>query len=174
MLRQGLTADEVDAAAKRLGDHHQPPGQRARPASLPYPRGRHPRGSATSDGAIRRQRESGVQALFAPLGRRQGLAVADVPEAVRHGTPARRPGAALPVAHTHVPTIWDEQGQTLTPLEWTHKPDGSLGLIRVLPNKVMLTSRVMPGSDGTRMEFRVTNDSAETISRLPIQFCIND
>jgi peptidoglycan/xylan/chitin deacetylase (PgdA/CDA1 family) len=163
----GLTADEVGAAAKRLGittDGKNEP----RPSVLPYPGGRHPR-IGFLDGAIRPQRETKVS-LFAPWAY-GGYAVADVPEAVWHETPDGR-RKLLFLAHTHVPTIWDEKGQTLPPLEWEAKADGSLQLSRPLPNKVTLTSRVTPGRDGTRMEFRVTNGSKEALTGLDIQMCV--
>jgi peptidoglycan/xylan/chitin deacetylase (PgdA/CDA1 family) len=163
----GLTADEVEAAAKRLGMAIDLPDA-ARPRALPYPGGRHPR-IGFLDGAIRPQRETKVS-LFAPWPS-GGYAVADVPEAVWHNT-ASGGRKLLYLAHTHVPTIWDEKEQALPPLEWTTKPDGSLELSRELPNKVTLTSRVMPGSDGTRMEFRITNGSAEILTGLDIQMCV--
>src|SRR4051812_26788007 len=163
----GLTADEVNAAAKRLGITTAPPTG-PRPRVLPYPGGRHPR-TGFLDGAIRPQRETKVS-LFAPWAD-GGYAVADVPEAVWHDTPAGR-RKLLFLAHTHVPTIWDERNRTLAPLEWSLLPDGSFELSRVLPNMVTLTSRVMPGRDRTRMEFRVTNGSTETLTGLDLQICV--
>ncbi len=163
----GLTADEVDAAAKRLEIAINLPNA-ARLLILPYPGGRHPR-TGFLDGAIRPQRETKVS-LFAPWAD-GGYAVADIPEAVWHDT-ASGGRKLLYLAHTHVPTIWDEKGQTLPPLEWAAKPDGSLELLRELPNKVTLTSRVTPGRDGARMEFRVANGSAETVNGLDIQMCV--
>ena len=163
----GLTADEVNAAAKRLGITSDMPDE-PRPRVLPYPGGRHPR-IGFLDGAIRPQRETKVS-LFAPWAD-GGYAVADVPEAVWHDTPAGR-RKLLFLAHTHVPTLWDEQGQTLPPLEWTAKPGGSFEVSRSLPNKVTLTSRVTPGQDGTRMEFRVTNGSTEALTGLDVQMCV--
>jgi hypothetical protein len=163
----GLTADEVNAAAKRLGITTAPPDD-SRPRILPYPGGRHPR-TGFLDGAIRPRRETKVS-LFAPWAD-GGYAVADVPEAIWHDTPAGR-RILLFLAHTHVPTLWDERGQTLPPLEWITTPDGSLEVTRPLPNKVTLTSRVTPGRDGTRMEFRVTNSSTEALTGLDVQMCV--
>jgi peptidoglycan/xylan/chitin deacetylase (PgdA/CDA1 family) len=163
----GLTDDEVSAAAKRLGITTELPNG-PRPRVLPYPGGRHPR-AGFLDGALRPQRETKVS-LFAPWAD-GGYAVADVPEAVWHDTPAG-PRKLLFLAHTHVPTLWDEQGQTLPSLEWTTTPDGSFELSRPLPNKVTLTSRVTPDRDGTRMEFRVSNGSTETLTGLDIQMCV--
>src|SRR2546430_11530552 len=40
------------------------------------------------------------------------------------------------LAHTHVPTIWDEQNVIIENVDWQREPDGSLRNERVLPNKV--------------------------------------
>ena len=163
----GLTADEVNAAAKRLGITTNLPNG-PRPRVLPYPGGRHPR-IGFLDGAIRPRRETKVS-IFAPWAD-GGYAVADVPEAVWHDTPSGR-RKLLYLAHTHVPTLWDEQGLSLPPLEWATTPDGSFEVSRTLPNKVTLTSRVTPGRDGTRMEFRVTNGSNRALTGLDVQMCV--
>ena len=68
--------------------------------------------------------------LFAPW-TDGGYAVADVPEAVWHDD-ASGHRKLLFLAHTHVPTIWDEQGQTLPPLDWASKPDGSFEMAQSL------------------------------------------
>ena len=104
----GLTADEVTAAAKRLGiDPTKRPERKAGDPLLvlPYPGGRHPR-IGFRDGAIRPQRETKVS-VFAPWAD-GGYAVADVPEAVWF-EPAPKKPELLYLAHTHVPTIWDRQ-----------------------------------------------------------------
>ena len=97
--------------------------------------------------------------------------VADVPEAVWFAPAAGKP-ELLYLAHTHVPTVWDRRKVTLDPLEWTHPADGSLSLARTLPNGVTLTSKVVPGKDGVRMEFRVTNGSDRGLSGLRVQMCV--
>jgi hypothetical protein len=166
----GLTADEVTAAAKRLGiDPAQAPERAAGDPLLvlPYPGGRHPR-VGFRDGAIRPQRETKAS-VFAPWSG-GGYAVADVPEAVWFA-PTGKP-ELLYLAHTHVPTVWDRQKVTLDALEWTGHKDGSLTLERTLPNKVTLASKVVPGKDGVRMEFRVANGSAEPLTGLRVQMCV--
>lgn len=163
----GLAADEVDAAAKRLGVPAGLPNE-PRPRALPYPGGRHPR-VGFLDGAIRPQRETKMS-LFAPWAD-GGYAVVDVPEAVWQDGPSGR-RELLYLAHTHVPTVWNKQGQALPPLEWAAASDGSFEVSRTLPNKVTLTSRVTPGADGTRMEFRVTNGSSATLTGLDVQMCV--
>jgi hypothetical protein len=135
---------------------------------LPYPGGRHPR-LGFRDGAIRPQRETKAS-VFAPWAG-GGYAVADVPEAVWFEPTTGKP-ELLYLAHTHVPTFWDRQGITLEPLEWARGKDGSLSLDRKLPNKVTLTSKVVPGEDGVRMEFRVANGSSEKLTGLRVQMCV--
>jgi hypothetical protein len=134
---------------------------------LPYPGGRHPR-TGFRDGAIRPQRETKVS-VFAPWAD-GGYAVADVPEAVWFA-PNDKP-ELLYLAHTHVPTTWDRKGVMLDTMEWTRKADGSLSLERTLPNKVTLDASVVPGKDGVRMEFKVTNGSAEKLTGLRVQMCV--
>jgi peptidoglycan/xylan/chitin deacetylase (PgdA/CDA1 family) len=166
----GMTADEVTAAATRLGiDPTRRPERKAGDPLLvlPYPGGRHPR-TGFRDGAIRPQRETKAS-VFAPWPD-GGYAVADTPEAVWFEPGGRR--ELLYLAHTHIPTYWDKQLVDLDPLEWTRHRDGSLTLDRTLPNKVVLFSKVIPGKDGVRMEFRVTNDSAEPLTGLRVQMCV--
>jgi len=165
----GLTAEEVAAAAKRLGLNDRPdhtPGGSL--LVLPYPGGRHPR-SGFRDGAIRPQRETKAS-IFAPW-RDGGYAVADVPEAVWFEPVPKKP-ELLYLAHTHVPTTWDRKKVALDALEWTRHNDGSLSLERSLPNKVVLAAKVVPSGDGVRMQFSVTNGSTETLTGLRVQMCV--
>jgi peptidoglycan/xylan/chitin deacetylase (PgdA/CDA1 family) len=160
----GLTADEVEAARRRL----KVEPERAKDGSLlvlPYPGGRHPR-TGFRDGAIRPQRETKVS-VFAPWG---GYVVADVPEAVWFAPGGKR--ELLYLAHTHVATVFDKQNVRLDPLEWTWDKDGSLRIERTLPNKITLASRVTPGKDGVRMEFKITNGTGEKLTGLDVQMCV--
>jgi peptidoglycan/xylan/chitin deacetylase (PgdA/CDA1 family) len=163
----GLTADEVSAKARRLGiDPDRKAGQPL--LVLPYPGGKHPR-IGFRDGAIRPQRETKAS-VFAPWAG-GGYAVADVPEAVWFEPTAGKP-ELLYLAHTHVPTFWDRRKAALAPLEWSRNRDGSLTLERTLPNKVSLSSRVVPGRDGVRMEFKVSNGSERKLTGLRVQMCV--
>jgi peptidoglycan/xylan/chitin deacetylase (PgdA/CDA1 family) len=167
----GVTADEVMAHARRLGiDPTKRPARKADEPLLvlPYPGGRHPR-VGFRDGMIRPQRETKVS-VFAPW-TDGGFAVADVPEAVWFEPVAKKP-ELLYLAHTHVPTTWDRQKVTLEALEWTRHKDGILSLERTLPNKVKLASKVVPGKDGVRMEFKVTNGSDQKLTGLRVQMCV--
>lgn len=167
----GRTADEVAAAARRLGvKSAERPTRTARDPLLvlPYPGGRHPR-TGFRDGAIRPQRETKAS-IFAPWAD-GGFAVADVPEAVWFEPVAKKP-ELLYLAHTHVPTTWDRKKVVLEPMEWTRHKDGSLSLERRLPNKVTLSARVTPAKDGVRMVFAVKNSSSETLTGLRVQMCV--
>lgn len=166
----GLSADEVSTAAARLGIDLKKPRMRSTSdplTVLPYPGGRHPR-TGFRDGAIRPQRETKVS-VFAPWDD-GGYAVADVPEAVWFEPTPKKP-ELLYLAHTHVPTYWDKQQITLVPLEWTRNRDRSLGLERVLPNKVTMSSKIEPGQEGVRMEFTVSNGSDQLLTGLRVQMC---
>ena len=105
----GLTADEVTAAAKRLGiDPTKRPARKAGDPLLvlPYPGGRHPR-IGFRDGAIRPQRETKVS-VFAPWAD-GGYAVADVPEAVWF-EPTEQARTALPRPHPRPDDLGPAEG----------------------------------------------------------------
>jgi peptidoglycan/xylan/chitin deacetylase (PgdA/CDA1 family) len=162
----GLTTAEVTAANIRFVNEGV--NKREQPNLLPYPGGRHPR-IGFRDGMIRPQRETKAS-VFAPWPD-GGYAVADTPEAVWFEPTPKKP-ELLYLAHTHIPTHWDRKKIELEPLEWSRKLDGSLELDRTLPNKVVLSSRIVPGKDGVRMEFRVTNGSPEKLAGLRVQMCV--
>ena len=162
----GLSAEQVEAEARRLGVNEKTAG--TRPRLLPYPGGRHPR-IGFLDGAIRPQRETKIS-VFAPWSD-GGYAVVDLPEAVWHETPEGR-RKLLYLAHTHVPTIWDERGEVLPPLEWQETPTGGLEVTRVFPDNVAMTSLAEPRDGGIALEFRIKNGSSETLSGMDVQMCV--
>ncbi len=133
---------------------------------LPYPGGRHPR-IGFLDGAIQPQRETKVS-VFAPW-KEGGYLVVDVPEAVWHFRNGKR--ELLYLAHTHVPTIWDQQGLRLERLEWKRDEPGKLSVSRKLPNLVTLNTKVKSVKAGVRMEFSITNPTSEKLTGLDIQMC---
>ena len=167
----GITTEEIKAASRRLlinADQRPAHDGGAALKILPYPGGRHPR-IGFRDGAIRPQRETKAS-LFAPWAA-GGYAVADVPEAVWFNPTSARP-ELLYLAHSHVPTVWDQQGVSLDPLDWKRDQDGTLSLERVLPNKVTLASNIRPDKDGVRLEFRVKNGSDQALTGLRVQMCV--
>ena len=162
----GLTEQEIDAALRRfdIRPQNKPP----RPADapllvLPYPGGRHPR-IGFLDGAVDPQRETKVS-VFTPWAD-GGYVVLDVPEAIWSNL------GLLYLAHTHVPTVWTQQGVELEPLEWNRRPDGSLDVERKLPNGVAFGTKVTPGRDGVLMELWLTNGTNEPLTGLRVQNCV--
>lgn len=165
-----LDAAGVEAAAARLGiDPAARPARDAGagPLVLPWPGGRHPR-RGFRDGAVRPRRET--KASVFPPWADGGHAVVDVPEAVWMDGPDGAPQLEF-LAHTHIPTVWDRAGVELPAREWTEEPGGVLALEIPLPDGVVLASRIEPGRDGVRMEFRVTNGSPRALSGLRVQMC---
>ncbi len=103
----GLTADEVQAALTRfdISTANRPARSAGAPLRvLPYPGGRHPR-IGFLEGAIDPQRETKIS-VFTPWDE-QSYVVVDVPEAIWSNL------GLIYLAHTHVATIWDQQGVTL-------------------------------------------------------------
>jgi len=76
------------------------------------------------------------------------------------------------LAHTHVPTIFDKQGVKLDRMEWTQNADGSLSLVRKLPNGITYRAwaRAYPGE--VRMELELVNGTSEPLSGLKVQQCL--
>jgi hypothetical protein len=162
----GLPADAIEAALKRFDIRPETRPKRAEDAPLlvlPYPGGRHPR-IGFLDGAVNPQRETKVS-VFTPWDD-SSYVVADVPEAIWSNL------GLTYLAHTHVPTIWEKQGVTLPPLEWTRREDGSLAMERTLPNGIRFGTRVVPGRDAVRMEQWLANGTDRPLSDLRVQNCV--
>jgi hypothetical protein len=130
---------------------------------LPWPGGRHPR-IGFLDGAIRPQRETKVS-VFTPWGDHDYVVV-DVPEAIWSNL------GLTYLAHTHIPTVFDEQNVTLEKLEWNRHDDGTLDIERVLPNGIRFGAVVRPRHDHVRMELWLKNGTSQTLSDLRVQNCV--
>jgi hypothetical protein len=167
----GLSPEEVEAAAQRLGlagarPRVRQPGDPLR--VLPYPGGRHPR-LGFLDGAVRPHRETKFS-VFAPWAD-GGYAVVDLPEAIWHDGLEGRP-ELLYLAHTHVPTLWSRQGIELERLEWTIGDAGRLESERKLPGGVSFGANVTPEPAAVRMELWLSNASGRPLSGLRVQNCV--
>lgn len=134
---------------------------------LPYPGGRHPR-HGFRDGQIRPQRDTKFS-VFTPWDA-DDYVVLDIPEAIWFQT-ASGP-QLLYLAHTHIPTFWDQQRVPLPPLEWTRGPAGRLSMERRLPNGIVFSARIQPAPVCVRMEMTITNGTNETLSGLRVQNCV--
>ena len=162
----GLAEPEVRAALERFGIRAATKPKRAADAPLlvlPYPGGRHPR-IGFLDGAVRPQRETKIS-VFAPWDDTSYFVV-DVPEAIWSNL------GLTYLAHTHVDTVWTQQGVALKPLEWERHADGTLRMERRLPNGIVFGTHVRPGKDAVRMEMWLTNGSNKRLSDLRVQNCV--
>jgi hypothetical protein len=162
----GLSPAEISAALRKFGldgktAPRPAPGEPLR--VLPYPGGRHPR-TGFLEGAVLPQRETKFS-VFAPWAD-GGYAVADVPEAIFSNL------GLIYLAHTHIPTIWDQQGIKLPPLEWNRRPDGSLDCERALPNGIAFGSRVVPAAAAVHLELWLRNGTREKLTGLRVQNCV--
>jgi hypothetical protein len=132
-------------------------------AVMPYPGGRHPR-RGFLDGAIAPQRETKFS-LFTPWSDRSYI-VADVPEAVFSNL------GLTYLAHTHIPTIWDEQGKSIPAQEWERNENGILKSHRSLPNGISFDVTVVPNRDHVRMELALVNGTDALLTGLRVQHCM--
>jgi hypothetical protein len=153
-LATGLSLERADQEVALRAAQPRPTGLRM----LPYPGGRHPR-IGFLDGAIRPQRETKMS-VFPPW-HDGGYVVIDIPEAVFSNL------GLTYLAHTHVPTIWNEE---LTKLEWEDVKQG-YRLVRELPNGIVLTSEVMPAVNGADMKLSLTNRTDAPLTDMRIQIC---
>jgi peptidoglycan/xylan/chitin deacetylase (PgdA/CDA1 family) len=166
----GLSSAEIAEALKEfnLKDATRPHRSTTQPLTvLPYPGGRHPR-IGFRDGEIRPQRETKCS-VFTPWNE-SDYVVIDIPEAVWHDT-ADGP-KLLYLAHTHIPTVWDERGIELPQLEWQPTDDGGLTIERSFPNDIKFGATVTPSRDAVRMKLWLHNGTSETLRGLRVQNCI--
>ena len=166
----GLSRNEVEAALQRFdispSTTFTPPDDRL--FVLPYPGGRHPR-IGFLEGAIDPQRETKVSVFTPwhdPSGDRADYVVVDAPEAIWSNL------GLTYLAHTHVPTVWTEQGVPMQRLEWRQHEDGSLTHQRTLPNGIAFTSAVHPRADHVRMRMTLTNGTDAMLTGLRVQMCV--
>jgi hypothetical protein len=162
----GMTPDEVQAALRRLaitpaGRPHRAPDSPL--LVLPYPGGRHPR-IGFLDGAIRPQRETKLS-VFTPW-EPDSYVVLDVPEAIWSNL------GLTYLAHTHIPTIWDQRDIRLPKQEWEVTDDGVFVSERTLPNGIRFGTKVRSTIDHLQMEMWLTNGTGETLSDLRVQNCV--
>lgn len=161
----GWSPEEVQQNAAELNlrrgaTPEMPPGGQVR--VLPYPGGREVRRGFT-DGNIDFQR--GMKAsVFLPWDP-TSYVVVDLPEAIFSNN------RLLYLAHTHIPTIWDEQNVIIDNIDWTREADGSLRHERVLPDKVAFGATMQPEVGGVAMELWLRNGSDQTLPGLRTQIC---
>lgn len=130
---------------------------------MPYPGGRHPR-RGFLEGAIDPQRETKFS-LFTPWDG-QSYVVADVPEAIFSNL------GLIYLAHTHIPTLWDQRNERLPVQEWQRSDDGTLNSGRTLPNGIRFDVTVRPQQDHVLMKLLLFNGTPEPLTDLRVQNCM--
>jgi hypothetical protein len=167
------TGLDADAARRALAEHGLAGSDSAAKSSrrgpdgkllvLPYPGGRHPR-IGFLDGAVDPRRDTKAS-IFLPW-EGAGYAVVDLPEALWSNL-----GLTF-LAHTHIPTVWDQKGIRLPAGEWRRGRDGVLANAFLLPNGIRIDARIAPRADAVDLELRVRNGTAEKLTGLRTQVCI--
>ncbi|HZO56107.1 MAG TPA: polysaccharide deacetylase family protein [Bryobacteraceae bacterium] len=152
----GISAAEVEKQIAAIPR----PATRAR--LRPYPGGR-PLRVGFRDGAIDPMRGTKVS-VFLPWDP-SSYAVIDLPEAIFSNL------GLLFLAHTHVPTIWNERNVIIENSDWTVTNSG-LESKWELPNGVAFGAIVQPIEDRVEMELWLRNGTAETLSKLRTQICV--
>ena len=128
---------------------------------LPYPGGRHPR-IGFLDGAIAPMRGSKLS-VFSPWG---GDVVVDLPEAVFCNE------GLMFLAHTHIPTMWDDTNVHIENRDWERAPGGEWTNRWALPNGATIEAAADVVDGGVSMEMRLKNGTANDLSDLRTQVCV--
>ena len=129
---------------------------------LPYPGGRHPR-IGFLEGAVSPMRGTKIS-VFAPWPD-AGYVVVDLPEAIFSNL------GLLFLAHTHVPTIWNQEHIHIDSVDWKPRPGGGWENAWRLPNGVRFGATVTPGVARADFTLWLENGASEPLSELRTQVC---
>ncbi len=172
MLRHRYSGEEASAVAgfseTEGADYQRRLDARATPAPgqaeiWPYPGGRHPR-IGFLEGAIDPLRGSKAS-VFLPWDP-ESYVLVDLPELITSHL------GHLFLAHTHVPTIWNDQNVWIENVDWKRTPDGGLELEWTLPNNVSFGSSVKPDNEGVALGLWLHNGLDEALTGLRTQLCV--
>jgi hypothetical protein len=167
----GMSEDDVRAHALQFGiDPSAPPIPAGRAVRvLPYPGGRPPR-IGFNERAIDPLRGTKAS-IFLPWDS-ASYVVVDLPEAIFSNL------GLLFLAHTDLPTVWNENNQVIENIDWERSADGSLSNQWTLPNFVTVGAQIRPAENGVEMELWLRNFSGTDLSGpdgsagLPTQICV--
>jgi peptidoglycan/xylan/chitin deacetylase (PgdA/CDA1 family) len=165
-MRNGHHYTAAEAARVSGLDERSLPAAPAAGGTLrvrPYPGGRHPR-IGFLDGAIDPLRGTKAS-VFLPWDP-AGYIVVDLPEAIFSNL------GLLFLAHTHVPTIWNDGNVIIENVDWKRLPDGGLSSLWTLPNGVEFGGSIQPAESEVSLELFLRNGTKEPLTRLRTQICI--
>ena len=152
----GKTPAEVSQIAATL------PRQTEMPGVLPYPGGR-PLRIGFQEGAINPLRGTKTS-VFLPWDR-ASYVVIDLPEAIFSNL------GLLFLAHTHVPTIWNQTNVVIENTDWVRAKDGLRSEWK-LPNGVGFGAQVQSAGNRIEMELWLRNGTVEPLQNLRTQICV--
>ena len=89
----------------------------------------------------------------------------DLPEAIFSNI------GLLFLAHTHVPTIWNDRNVVIENVDWAREGTG-LRSDWKLPNDVSFGASIRPVEDRIEMELWLRNGTAEPLTKLRTQICV--
>jgi peptidoglycan/xylan/chitin deacetylase (PgdA/CDA1 family) len=154
---------ESDIAKLTLDLSPAPPPDPAAPVKvLPYPGGRHPR-IGFLEGAISPMRGTKIT-VFTPWPE-GGYVVVDLPEAIFCNL------GLLYLAHTHVPTIWNQEHVAIENVDWKPAAAGGWENTWSLPNGARFGATVTPGVGRADFSLWLENGTPEALTELRTQVC---
>ena len=152
----GMPAAEISKKAASL------PSPTETPRVLPYPGGRPPR-IGFLEGAINPLRGTKAS-VFLPWDP-TSYAVIDLPEAIFSNA------GLLFLAHTHVPTIWNDRNVVIENRDWIREKNGLRSEWK-LPNGVSFGASVLAAGDRIEMELWLRNGTPDPLQKLRTQICV--
>ena len=162
-IRQVMGFDETQETAATRGMKPPEPVPSGGIQVWPYPGGR-PLRTGFREGAIDPMRGTKAS-VFLPWAPEQYVVV-DLPEAIFSNL------GLLFLAHTHIPTIWNDQNLVIDNIDWERRPDGGLRSSWRLPNRVEFGAAAVPGKNELRMELWLRNGTEQRLSGLRSQICV--
>jgi hypothetical protein len=159
-VQQKAAELKIDPAANASSSIHHPSSNQV--LVRPYPGGREVR-RGFLEGCIDFHRGTKAS-VFLPWDP-ASYVVVDLPEAIFSEK------RLLFLAHTHIPTIWDDQNIMIENVDWVREADGSLHHERVLPNKVTFGALIAPKSNSVEMELWLRNGTDQRLTGLRTQIC---
>jgi peptidoglycan/xylan/chitin deacetylase (PgdA/CDA1 family) len=154
----GWTETQAAAAVKQVA-----PAQASGMEVRPYPGGR-PLRIGFREGAIDPLRGTKAS-VFLPWSPREYVVI-DLPEAIFSDL------GLLFLAHTHVPTIWNQQNKVIENVDWERLPEGGLRSAWRLPNGAGFGAFIEPRRGEVRMELWLHNGAEQPLTRLRTQICV--
>jgi peptidoglycan/xylan/chitin deacetylase (PgdA/CDA1 family) len=171
MALHKYTLDEAAAVTGLSGPDFQQKLDRVRPPQAkqgeiqvwPYPGGRHPR-IGFLDGAVSPLRGTKAS-IFTPWDPSSYIVV-DLPEAIFSNV------SLLFLAHTHIPTIWDDQNIAVPNRDWQRPGPGRLSSRWELRNGVVFGASLTGKDTHVEMELFLTNGTTQELKQLRTQICV--